>query len=158
MDEPTDKQIASTPAKPGRWGKTAIIAGAAGAAGVIIGAVVVAAVFHYGPIDALNCASKETQELVIQITGEHENKLVGSLGAQRQNWNDVRREIKYSLNEIRTTDKNLAGALTCAASLKGDAGKYGADTLSITYKVEKTSDGKLYVGVYGLCPEYMPHC
>jgi hypothetical protein len=61
----------------------------------------------------------------------------------------VQKEISYKLEDVRTTDKNLAGALTCAATLKGDAGKYGW-TVPITYKVEQTSDGRLYVAVYGL--------
>jgi hypothetical protein len=63
---------------------------------------------------------------------------------------DVRKEMQYTLDAIRATDKNLSGALTCAATLKGDGGKYGAWTLPITYKVQETSDRKLYVGVYGL--------
>jgi hypothetical protein len=63
---------------------------------------------------------------------------------------DVRKEVKYTLDTIRTTDKNLSGALTCAATLKGDGGKYGDWTKPITYKVEETSDGRLYVGVSGL--------
>jgi hypothetical protein len=62
----------------------------------------------------------------------------------------VMKEMKYTLDAIRTPDKTLSGALTCAATLKGDAGKSGAWTLPITYKVEQTSDGRLYVGVYGL--------
>jgi hypothetical protein len=66
---------------------------------------------------------------------------------------DVQKEMKYTLDVIRTTAKDQGtGALTCAATLNGEAGKYGAAKLPITYKVEKTSDGKLYVTVYGLQP------
>jgi hypothetical protein len=63
---------------------------------------------------------------------------------------DVKKEMQYTLDAIRTTDKNLSGALTCAATLKGGGGKYGDWTLPITYKVEETSDGRLYVAVSGL--------
>jgi hypothetical protein len=62
---------------------------------------------------------------------------------------DVQKEMNYTLDAIRTTDKNLAGALTCAATLKGDA-RYSNWTLPITYKVEETSDGRFYVAVSGL--------
>jgi hypothetical protein len=61
----------------------------------------------------------------------------------------VQNEIRYALEDVRTTDKNLAGALSCGATLKGNAGNYGWTT-PITYKVEQTSDGKLFVTVYGL--------
>jgi hypothetical protein len=61
----------------------------------------------------------------------------------------VQKEISYKLEDVRTTDKNLAGALSCAATLKGNAGKYSW-TVPITYKVQQTSDGRLYVAVYGL--------
>jgi hypothetical protein len=64
---------------------------------------------------------------------------------------DVQKEMKYTLDAIRTTDKNPAGgAVTCAATLKGEAGRFGSWTLPITYKVEETSDRRLYVAVYGL--------
>jgi hypothetical protein len=43
-----------------------------------------------------------------------------------------------------------SGDLTCAATLKGGGGKYGDWTLPITYKVEETSDKRLYVAVSGL--------
>jgi hypothetical protein len=63
---------------------------------------------------------------------------------------DVNKEIRYTLDAIRTSDKNLSGALTCAATLKGGGGKYGDWTLPVTYKVEETSDSRLYVAVSGL--------
>ncbi|WP_439400284.1 hypothetical protein ACRQ5Q_42775 (plasmid) [Bradyrhizobium sp. PMVTL-01] len=61
----------------------------------------------------------------------------------------VQKEISYKLEDVRTADKNLVGAITRAATLKGDAEKYDW-TVPITYKVEQTSDGRLYVAVYGL--------
>ncbi|MGX1110562.1 MULTISPECIES: hypothetical protein [Bradyrhizobium] len=61
----------------------------------------------------------------------------------------LRNEVRYTLDDVRTTDKNLVGALTCAATLNAKAGKYDW-TLPITFKVEQTSDRKLYVTVYGL--------
>jgi hypothetical protein len=42
------------------------------------------------------------------------------------------------------------GAVSCAAVLHGEAEKYGTAEEPITYKVEQTSDGKLYATVYGL--------
>ncbi|MHC2247849.1 hypothetical protein [Bradyrhizobium elkanii] len=61
----------------------------------------------------------------------------------------LQNKIRYTLDDVRTTDKNLAGALTCAATLNAKADKYDW-TLPITYKVEQTSDRKLFVTVFGL--------
>ena len=62
----------------------------------------------------------------------------------------VRKQIKYALDAIRMTDKNLAGAITCAANIKAEAERYRSKEAPITYKIEKTSDGRLYATVYGL--------
>jgi hypothetical protein len=61
----------------------------------------------------------------------------------------LQKQVRYTIDDVRTTDKNGAGAPTCAATLKAQAGKYSW-TPPITYKVEQTSDRKLYVTVYGL--------
>jgi hypothetical protein len=125
LSEAGDKQFASTSANSGGWGKTAIIAGA-------IGAVAVAVFFLYDALGfgAPTCASKATQETVLRIVKQQTAPLVLSLAA-----------ASAPLTAIRTTDKNLAGALSCAASFEKDP------SLSIYYKVEQTSDGKLYVAV-----------
>jgi hypothetical protein len=66
---------------------------------------------------------------------------------------DVKKEMKYTLDTIRMTAKDqTTGAVSCAADLHGEVGRYGAAKQPIIYKVEKTSDGSLYVSVNGLHP------
>jgi trehalose-6-phosphate synthase len=74
-----------------------------------------------------DCASSEVQETILQIAKEHSN-LNWILGVGR-------------LKDIRTTDKNGAGVLSCAANFEEVSG------VTILYKVEQTSDGKIYVSI-----------
>jgi hypothetical protein len=54
----------------------------------------------------------------------------------------------YRVDAIRTTAKDTAtGALACAADLRIDIPKWGSMTEPMTYRVEKTSDGKSYVTI-----------
>jgi hypothetical protein len=51
---------------------------------------------------------------------------------------------------ISTDPGQIQAAVDSAAVLHGEAEKYGTAEEPITYKVEQTSDGKLYATVYGL--------
>jgi len=107
----------------------------------------------------LDCASSGTKDLIAQIAAE-DSTLGYFLGweflakeglsedqqAIKQMMTDIKKEMKYTLETIRMTAKDqTTGAVSCAADLRGDMGKYGAAKRPITYKVAKTSDGKLYV-------------
>ncbi|UFX45220.1 hypothetical protein HAP47_0000305 [Bradyrhizobium sp. 41S5] len=67
---------------------------------------------------------------------------------------EAKNSMQYTLDVIRTTRKDReTGNIACAATLQGTAGKFGTWALPITYTVERTSDGKLYVIAYGLTGE-----
>jgi len=70
-----------------------------------------------------------------------------------ENLRKTKTVVDYSLDAIRTSAKDeTTGAVACAANLHAVAAeKYNASAEEpITYKLEKTSDGKLYATVFGL--------
>jgi len=96
--------------------------------------------------EELSCSSLETQQLVEQIA-LGEAKKAGLLTPDRPS-------ISFSLSEIITTDK-LKAKTICKAKLNMTMAMQGPpegnrSELMITYNVEKTDDGQLYVTVYGL--------
>ncbi|HEV2563423.1 MAG TPA: hypothetical protein VGT78_14905 [Rhizomicrobium sp.] len=66
-------------------------------------------------------------------------------------YNDIVATASYSLKTIRMEDRNATtGAVTCAAKLGADIPNYGGAEEDIEYKVEKTTDGNLYVTIQDL--------
>jgi hypothetical protein len=74
---------------------------------------------------------------------------------------DLRQSASYWLESIRMTAKDsdtkaiscAAKLVSCAAKLKAKIGDHGAN-VDITYKVEMTTDGKLYATVHNLVDAY----
>lgn len=95
----------------------------------------------------LNCSSKETRQLVDQIV-QGEAKKGGITGPNSAT-------VTVALDDIITTDKQKAKT-ACKATLRmtilGPTAPEKAQTvdLNVTYNVEKTDDGRLYVTVFGL--------
>ena len=98
--------------------------------------------------DELTCSSQETRQTIDQITRDH-GKRTRFIVSDRVN-------VNLALNDIVTTDKKSAktackAKLTVTLSIDepNDKGERSFD-FNITYNVEKTDDGRLYVTVYGL--------
>lgn len=84
------------------------------------------------------CSDKITTDLAIDITKGELTKQLGAAMVQ---------SIKFSVANIRTTDKNdKTGAYKCAAELQmvGPAQK---SIVPVWYTVEATDDGNFYVNV-----------
>jgi len=68
-----------------------------------------------------------------------------------QIWKDSLAKVAYDLDTIRMTAKDdTTRGVTCAAKISATVPEWGGASMDITYKVEQTTDGKLYVTVYGL--------
>lgn len=94
--------------------------------------------------EELSCSATPTKQLVDQITRDQLKKQLPSGDPQPD-------QVVLSVNEIITTDKTKTRA-QCKAKLQMSmpgAGTAPVDT-PITYHVEKTDDGRLYVTVFGL--------
>jgi hypothetical protein len=165
----------NTSANQGRWGKTTIVAGAVAVAAVAVFSASLSGLFEIG---TLNCANAPTQNLVFKIAEQHNALVLAAMSGKGaftlddwdqaqanakvygklEDWKQIEASraeaknlMKYTLDVIRTTRKDReTGNIACAATLQGDAGKFGTWTLPITYTVERTSDGIPYVTVYGL--------
>ncbi|NAW69445.1 hypothetical protein CAG54_12955 [Vibrio sp. V27_P1S3P104] len=90
------------------------------------------------------CGDSETTDLIKQIAND---EMINQLGS------NAGKMFSYSVNAIRTTDKNdKTGAFECAAQLEIHARNTGnSSEIPITYTVEMTDNGKeFYVNVYGL--------
>ena len=84
------------------------------------------------------CSDKITTDLAIDITKGELTKQLGAALVQ---------SLKFSVVNVRTTDKNdKTGAFKCAAELKM-AGPAKENTVPIWYTVEATDDGNFYVCV-----------
>lgn len=84
------------------------------------------------------CSDKITTDLAIDITKGELTKQLGAALVQ---------SLKFSVVNVRTTDKNdKTGAFKCAAELKM-AGPAKENTVPIWYTVEATDDGNFYVSV-----------
>lgn len=97
--------------------------------------------------EELRCSSQETQQLVKQIALDDAKK-AGLLTPGQPS-------ISYSLGSIVTTEKGTTktackAVLTITFSVKGPPERSHSSDFNITYNVEKTDDGRLYVTVYGL--------
>ncbi len=97
--------------------------------------------------EELSCSSPDTQQLVKQIALDEANK-AGLLTPGQPS-------ISYSLGSIVTAEKGTTktackAVLTLTFSVKGPPERSHSSDLNITYNVEKTDDGRLYVTVYGL--------
>lgn len=80
-----------------------------------------------------DCASPEVQETILQIAKDHPDATYMFLI-----WGGG------PLKNIRMTDKNAAGVLSCAASFDK------IPSASINYKIEQTSDGRAFVTIISL--------
>jgi hypothetical protein len=87
--------------------------------------------------DELSCSTKETRQLVEQIVQSQINTSYR-----------FRPSTVFSLDDIITTDKQKART-ACKAKLH-TTDSIEQNNLDITYTVEKTDDGRLYVTVFGL--------
>lgn len=90
------------------------------------------------------CSSTEAIDLVKEVTNK---KMVDQIGVAEA------KKLSYSINIIRTTDKNeKTGAFECAAVLEIDID--GTDEVAevpITYSIENLDNGKeFYIKVWGL--------
>jgi hypothetical protein len=56
-------------------------------------------------------------------------------------------QMTYKVETIRTLAKHETGRRFCQATLRGSAGEFGEETAPITYTVEVTSDGRLYIEI-----------
>lgn len=85
-----------------------------------------------------SCSDSQATDLVIEIT---KDEIASQYGQTRAN------ELTLTLDAIRTTDENeKTGAFDCAADLHSNEGSQ----FPITYTVETTDDGRVYVTVFGL--------
>jgi hypothetical protein len=65
--------------------------------------------------------------------------------------NEAVKNVVYSMNAIRTDFKDPdTDNLACAADLNASIPDWGSAHLKISYSVQKTSDHKIYVQVFGL--------
>jgi hypothetical protein len=61
---------------------------------------------------------------------------------------DIKNQLRYSVDTIRTQAFDPdTGAALCRGVLRGETQKYGSYSSEIEYKVEVTSDQKLYVTI-----------
>lgn len=88
-----------------------------------------------------SCSDSETTDLVLQIATQELEKAKKGL-------NITSNKLKYiGINTIITTDTDeKTGFHECKAELESSS----KATIPITYKVEKTDNGEIYVTVHGL--------
>ena len=95
----------------------------------------------------ISCSSPEARQLVEQILLKDAEK-AGLIGPNLPS-------LTHSLSAIITTEKgktktSCKAVLTMTFSVKGPPERSHSSDANITYAVEKTDDGRLYVTVYGL--------
>lgn len=92
------------------------------------------------------CSDSSVKELVFDISKtELRRQLEGSYQDS-----SVVDKVKMGLDSIRTQEVNKdTGARSCAGELSF-TGEKGTKKFPITYTVEATDDGDMYVNVYGL--------
>ncbi len=72
------------------------------------------------------------------------------LGEQHQIWDRGRRETSFSVDTIRMSSRNAdTAAVSCSANLNAKF-EDGQAHKEIEYKVEKTTDGKLFATIHGM--------
>ena len=101
--------------------------------GALVAAGLLGVIMLYFPPwhDAVTCSSDEAQLLVFRVL--------------RQNYvlpHPVNEKTPYRVVNILTTDKNLAGVLTCDAIIETVNPNM---SVRVIYKVDKTSDGRLHL-------------
>ena len=99
--------------------------------------------------EELSCSAPETRQLVEQITNQEAKKS----GIFEPDQPTV--TLAVSLTDIITTEKKSSktsckAKLTMTFTLKVSPEQVRRSDLNITYNVEKTDDGRLYVTVLGL--------
>lgn len=80
------------------------------------------------------------------------NKLIeDNIKRANDAWDLAVKKVHYHLENIvmTATDKDT-GSVSCKADLFGEVPEWGSGKLSITYTVEKTSDGETYATVWGI--------
>jgi hypothetical protein len=99
--------------------------------------------------DNLDCSADETRNLVHQIAGNEFKRQIGFSPDQELPG------LRFSMADIITKEK-VKGKVMCGAKLhmvypldRKDGTIYERD-FNVTYNVEKTDDGRLYVTVFGL--------
>lgn len=97
--------------------------------------------------EELSCSAHETRQLVDQIAMD-EAKRGGALEPDRPT-------MTLSMSDIITTDKqktktSCKAKLTVTFTLRGSTEPPRSSDLSISYTVERTDDGRLYVTVQGI--------
>jgi hypothetical protein len=129
--------------------------------------VVLLTVLGAGSTNEVACSSSGAKSLVIQLAKKPATSLLetriwlthASSEEQARMLKSTVEQISYDLDEIRTTSKDATtSAVNCAAKLSYELPPLGGGqnlqsqvtSEPITYKVEKTDDGRLYVTAYGL--------
>lgn len=116
--------------------------------GLSVAALAILALPLAGCGEKLDCSADETHKLIHQIAEGHFRKAFAVPADQPIPG------LSFSLSDIITREKDKNKAM-CAAKLQMTLPKEGNSdalpiNLNITYKLERTDDGRLYATVYGL--------
>jgi hypothetical protein len=86
------------------------------------------------------------------LTDERRSQLARDYGGRLNAlWNQDWARTQYALKTIRTKAKNPdTGELTCEGTILADVPDWGGAHMDVSFTVEKTTDGELYVTIYGL--------
>ena len=99
-------------------------------------------------VDAACCDKGGCRAATCNSDGDPEYRRL--VGEERQIWDRARRETSFSVDTIRMNSRNAdTAAVSCSANLNAKF-EDGQAHKEIEYKVEKTTDGKLFATIYGM--------
>jgi hypothetical protein len=97
---------------------------------------------------------KQLQKTLFDLKNQQNNLVSQAKSEQKAADQNIRDSATYWLESIRMTAKDSdTKAVTCAAKLNAKIGDDGAN-VDITFKVETTTEGKLYATVHNLVDAY----